>query len=39
MNNKVKMIVAFCMSGVLTSAQTPDAEKAFVKENMTFAAK
>ena len=37
-NKKVKMIVTFCLSCALGSLHAQDAEKAFIKENMTFAA-
>ena len=37
-NSKVKMIAAFCLSCAFGLLHAQDAEKAFVKENMTFAA-
>jgi unsaturated chondroitin disaccharide hydrolase len=37
-NNKVKMIVALCLSCMLGTTHAQDSEKAFIKENMSFAA-
>ena len=37
-NNKVKTIVALCLSCMLGIAHAQDSEKAFIKENMNFAA-